>query len=268
VHFQTSRERVKRAKTHRQAFGKAWSDFLDEPDPYDIGVHVEDDGTGELWIQPSRPLPVVLSLELGELLYQLRAALDACIYQAAIIDSGQDPPPDENALEFPICATEKTFEASAWKIAPLTNQRIRKFIRDIQPCNIPKLKTPGAEWMPETLTLLNEWARKDRHRKLHVVGSWPSEADPQLRLPEGVTILSMKLVGLGLLLDEQKQLATFALNGWKRGMKIEANPNAVIDVASDEPPPPKESFYTLSMRAQQMIAAVEFIVTKIFEKAY
>lgn len=268
MYFQTSRDRIERAKAHRQAFGKAWSDFLDEPDPYDIGVHVNDDGTGELWIQPSRPLPIELSLELGELLYQLRAALDACIYQAAIIDSGQDPPPNENALEFPICATEATFKRSARKIAPLTNKRIRKFIHDIQPCNIPNLKAAGAEWLPETLALLNEWARRDRHRKLHVVGSWPAEADPQLRLPNGVTLRTMKVVGLGLLLDKRGQLATFVLDGWERGMQIEANPNAVIDVASDEAPPSKNPSDTLDMRTQQMIAAVEFIVTNPFEKTY
>ena len=268
MYFQTSRERIERAKAHGQAFGKTWSDFLDEPDPYDIGVHVNDDGTGELWIEPIHPLPVALSLELGELLYQLRAALDACIYQAAIIDSRQDPPPHENALEFPICATEATFKTSTRKIAPLKNQRVRKFIHDVQPCHIQYLKTPGAKWLPETLALLNEWARRDRHRKLHIVGSWPAEADPQLRLPDGVALVSMKLVGLGLLLEKQDQLATFVLDGWKRGMKIEANANAVIDVASDEPPPPTDLSNTLDMRVRQMIAGVEFIVTKVFEKAY
>jgi hypothetical protein len=122
--------------------------------------------------------------------------------------------------------------------------------------------------LPETLALLNEWARRDRHRKLHVVGSWPAEADPQLRLPDGVILVSMKLVGLGLLLEKQDQLATFVLHGWKRGMKIEANANAVIDVASDEAPPPTDLSNTLDMRVRQMIAGVEFIVTKVFEKAY
>ena len=133
MYFQTSRERIERAKAHQQAFGKTWSDFLDEPDPYDIGVHVEDDGTGEIWVQPARPLPAALSLELGEMLYQLRAALDAGIYQAAIIEGRQYPPPNEHVLEFPICATTAAFRSSARKIAPLMNQRIRKFINDVQP---------------------------------------------------------------------------------------------------------------------------------------
>jgi hypothetical protein len=203
----------------------------------------------------------------GELLYQLRAALDSCIYQAAIIDSRQDPPPHEDALEFPICLTESAFKSSTRKIAPLTNQLIRKFIHDVQPCNIPNLKAPESAWLAEALALLNDWARKDRHRRLHIVGSWPSEADPKLRLPEGVTIRSMELVGLGLLLEEQSQLATFVLDSWEPGMKIEANPDCVIDIASDEAPPRKDSSDTFDMRTRVLIAGVD-LITDAFERAY
>ncbi|SRR6266699_612986 len=265
--FLTSRERIARAKTHREALGQAWAKFIDEPDAYDIGVRVEDEGTGGIWIQPTRPLPPVLSLEVGEMLYQLRAALDACIYQAAILESGLDPPPDENSLEFPICLTEATFNSSARKFRPLSNKKLRDFIRHVQPYYIPHLNTPGAEWLPETLAILNDWARKDRHRNLHIMGSWPSQANPQLRLPDGVTIRSMEIVGLGLLLGEESQLATFVLDGWKPGLHIEANPDVFIDVASNEPPPPKDASDTLDMRTKQMIAAVE-LVTKAFEQTY
>jgi hypothetical protein len=266
VDFQTTSVRIARAKAHRKTIDEIWSEYLDEPDPYDTGIHVYDDGTGEITLQPSRPLPVALSLELGEMLYQLRAALDSCIYQAAIFDSRQDPPSYENALEFPICATERAFEDSAWKIAPLTNQTIREFIHDVQPCNIPNLSA-GAVWVPETLRLLNDWARKDRHRRLHIVGSWPAWADPNLRVPEGVTIRSMTVVGLGLLLNEQSVLAEFCLDGWEPGMKIEANPDVAIDIASDEAPPPKDASDTLDTRTQRMIAVVR-LVQETFEKAY
>lgn len=201
------------------------------------------------------------------MLYQLRAALDACVYQAAIFHTGKEPPPHENALELPICRTEDAFDKSTWKFRPLADHpKLANFIRDIQPYYIPHLNSPGAEWLPETLGLLNDWARKDRHRRLHIVASWPSEADPQLRLPEGVTIRSIELVGLGLLLDEKSQLATFALDGWEPGMDIEANPNAMIDIASNEPPPPRDASDTLDMRTQQMIAAVELVI-KAFEQS-
>lgn len=43
-----------------------------------------------------------MPLLLGEMLYQLRSALDACIYQGAINATKKDPPDDERKLEFPI----------------------------------------------------------------------------------------------------------------------------------------------------------------------
>jgi hypothetical protein len=65
---------------------------------------------------------VRLALDLGEFLYQLRAALDACIHQAAILESGKDPHPDEKALEFPICVSSEEFKNSGWKIRPLADK--------------------------------------------------------------------------------------------------------------------------------------------------
>lgn len=46
-------------------------------------------------------------------LYQMRAALDGCVYEAACLMTGQRSPPNENQLEFPICMTLDVFEQSA-----------------------------------------------------------------------------------------------------------------------------------------------------------
>jgi hypothetical protein len=39
-----------------------------------------------------------ISIEFGEMFYQLRAALDACVYESACLETGQTPPPDEAKL--------------------------------------------------------------------------------------------------------------------------------------------------------------------------
>jgi hypothetical protein len=264
--FPVCRERIDRAKTHRKTFRQTWSDFLDT-DPYETGVFVDSEGRGAIWVQPTHALPASLSLELGEMLYQLRASLDGCIYTAAVIESGQEPPPDESALEFPICSTAGAFKKSGRKIAALANQQVRRFIHSVQPCNASTLRAPGASWLPVTLGLLNDWARRDRHRRLNVIGSLPSQAEPKLLLPEGVTMRFFEIVGLGLLLDKQTNIATFALEGWEPQMDLQGNPDCVIDVASHEPPPPRDGSDTLDMRTQQMVAAVEYVVTA-FEQAY
>jgi hypothetical protein len=70
-------------------------------------------------ITPFRPV----LFGLGEGLYQLRAALDGSIRGCAILETGQDPPPNENELEFPITFSAQSFKDSTWKIAPLSDYR-------------------------------------------------------------------------------------------------------------------------------------------------
>src|SRR6266571_3971800 len=98
-------QRIERAEAHRKAFAEAWNSFCDDV-PYSPNLHIEDDGTGSISIIPRYDsLPVAFALDLGEFLYQLRAALDGAVYGAAIRESGQNPPPDEKRLEFPVCSS-------------------------------------------------------------------------------------------------------------------------------------------------------------------
>src|SRR6266446_1212297 len=121
--FKSSWDRIYRAETHRNAFANAWSAFLDE-NPYSAFVKMESDGTGTItMVQRYDRLPDILALELGETLYQLRAALDSCIYASAIQQSGQDPPPKEKELEFPICDSQGQFRNDSRKISPLSEER-------------------------------------------------------------------------------------------------------------------------------------------------
>lgn len=252
-----ARSRLYRAKAHRDEFGKQWAAFLDD-EPYSPGVSVEDDGQGHIFVGSRyEQLPDVFSFLLGEMLYQLRAALDTCIYQAAVMDSGRRPPPNEQALAFPICRTTKSWKDSAGKIAPLT-QRHREIVEAVQPCFAEKLP-PDMQEIPRTLSILNDWARLDRHRRLNVLGSWGANRNPQLRLPPGTSLKWIRVTGDGFLEHEDK-VAEFAIDGWEPGMHIEANPDLTIDVAVDEAPPPADESDTLSERSATMVRVVETVV--------
>lgn len=226
LEFETCRQRIERARAHNVAFAKIWNGLL-EDDAYSASLHIEDDGQGFMSMSSRyETLPIELGLELGEFLYQLRSALDACVYAAAVVESGQNPPPDEDRLEFPLCSDpngEDKFNKSAWKYRPLTNQR-RRIIEDVQPYKTPKLREDLYILnMNRTLGILNDWARIDRHRKLHVVGSWASRAQPALRLPPGIDLDWMMVTYDGFLEDDG-QIAAFKLDGYTRGAKVEANP--------------------------------------------
>ena len=76
---------------HHREIAEIWEAFLQKDEPYSTVVYVDHDGEGRISVY-ANDLPDELSLEFGELLYQLRATLDSLVYELAIIDSGQDPP--------------------------------------------------------------------------------------------------------------------------------------------------------------------------------
>ncbi|MEX0754006.1 MAG: hypothetical protein WD556_02670 [Actinomycetota bacterium] len=231
-------------------------------------MDVRDDGKGSIWVREARELPAALSVELGAMLYQLRAALDACVYQAAILESGQDPPPHERDLEFPLCTKPADFGSSAKKIAPIKQPKLRDYIERVQPYHIPHLRRPGLNgpWLPAALALLNDWARKDRHRRLHVIGGGPIDADPELHCPPGVTISSMKVLDVGLIGKDKTTLAKFRLKNWQPGSDIAVDPNSRISLVSDHPPRESNSD-TLDDRTDSMVKAVEGVLLA-FEASY
>jgi hypothetical protein len=236
--FENCRERIERAKAHRDALAKDWNSFIRE-DSYSVRVHMEADGTGRIFVRANfSTLPPRFSLEFGEMVYQLRAALDGCIYDAAVAHSKQSPPPDEDHLEFPICKSPEGFTKSARCIRPLP-QDCRDFIESVQPYKAPKTLEPKAMVMSfnRSLGILHDWARKDRHRKLQLLGAWATKANPMVRVPSGVTVKSIEVAGSGFLKDES-EIAKFHVDGLVADMKVNANPNLAIDIAVDEEPPP------------------------------
>jgi hypothetical protein len=258
--FQSCRDRIARAEAHSKAVADAWNDFIEE-DPYSAVVRVEDNGTGRVFVEPAyNPFPSLFSLELGEFLYNIRAALDHAVYAAAIEESGRDPPPQARNLEFPIYDTPEHFKDNAWKIDPLTGNR-RMIIESVQPYKIVQGLDPDLLLLSphRTFGMLSDWARKDRHRRLHVLGSWASNASPMLRLPDGVTVRWLHVNGDGIL-ENESEIARFRLKGWEAGMDIQANPNLAIDVVLDEVPPPAADNDTLGNRLRFMVIWVKQVV--------
>jgi len=259
--FQGCRDRIERAYAHRKALGEIWNKLVNE-NFYQILVNVEHDGTGTISVEQLNPLPVSCALELGETLYNFRAALDGCIYRAAIIESKQNPPPGENRLEFPVCSNAAEFLKSARKIEPLS-QKCRDFIESIQPYHTPEL--PAELYIRNfnrNLGILHDWARKDRHRQLHVVGCWGSQASPSIRLPAGTSLKSIRACTDGFL-EYEHEIASFEIDGFVPGMKVQANPDLMIDIAVNETPKPCADNDTLGNRLTYIGETVEVTVCTI-----
>lgn len=255
-------ERIARAKSHREAAGRAWNAFLDEH-PYDASVDVDDDGTGRIWVEQLAPVPSVIAFEIGEFLYHLRAVLDACVYEAACLNIGQRPPPDEDRLEFVIRDSPGQFQNALRKLAPLTQQQ-RDFVESVQPYRTPPLES---KLLPlnynRGLAMLHDWARKDRHRRLHVIATWASDVKPRLLIPAGTRVAEFAVPFDTFILKDKSQIASFRLAGWERGMKISANPNLSLEMTVDELPRPCHRNDRIDVRLQCMINAVAEVVGSI-----
>lgn len=251
MEFRGCWDRLDRAKRHAEALAEAWNAYA-KSHPYDATVDTDRNGTGRVRVVQVRPAPRDLALELGELLYQLRAALDGAVYAAAILETGRNPPPDHEELAFPICANERSFKHSRGQIGPLTKQR-RRIVEDVQPYNaVANLAPERLIFSPHrALRMLHDWARADRHRTLHVVGSWISNVNPWLVVPPGVTVTEFYVANGGLL-EHESEVARFRVEPPARVVDVEVNPNLAIDVALREAEPPAADNDTLSNRLHFM----------------
>lgn len=258
--FDVARSRLKRAESHLNLVANHWNTIPVE-DLYHVRLKIEPNGNGRVLVEPNKPLPEETSLLLGEALYQLRSALDACIYQASVYASGKNPPPDENKLEFPICMDRKEFPALVKRRLFALPQNIQDEIERMQPYNTPALQPEDLiRNVNRTLGILNDLARKDRHRKLHVVGSWVTDVQPQFDLPSGVK-LTMLRRNMGGFLNGSSEVATFKLVGFRRGMRpVQVNPFLTTTPALDEPPAPCCESDNWGQRFAQLPETVEFVI--------
>jgi hypothetical protein len=151
------------------------------------------------------------------------------------------------------------FKKAGAYIDPLSDER-KSFIESVQPYNAPNLLPNDIVWnLNRSLGILNDWARKDRHRKLHMMMSWAANISPKLAIPPGVGLVYLVPSGAGFL-ENKSDIAIFKLSGWLPGMEVNANPNLTVDVALNEEPPCCTESDTLSNRVDAIFRSVKSVV--------
>ncbi|QRY50494.1 hypothetical protein [Mycolicibacterium septicum] len=160
------RDRLRRASEIRTAIGTEWKDYLDRH-PRRFGlVQAEDDGQWTFVINTVEPMPVRISALFGEWLYLLRAALDGTAYHLAVRDSGQNPPPNERNIYFPIKLDPAKYDSQGHRdnLKALSDTTFAD-LRIVQPFNAQPDHLSNALWWVEEL------ARIDRHRGGHALAA-------------------------------------------------------------------------------------------------
>lgn len=110
------------------------------------------------------PFPLIL----GDFLQNARAALDYLAGELGHIGGGGAMSEAEAVVTmFPITRTPEQFAQLVERRLPTVPRPVRTLIEDLQP-----YETGDDLWMWEPLWILNELARFDRHRFLHVGYAW------------------------------------------------------------------------------------------------
>jgi hypothetical protein len=260
--FEGCRLRIDRAKAHYTNLSDAWNEIPAE-DLYAVRANVNPDGAGVIWLSRPKPFPKLFALQCGEMLYQLRSALDGAVYKAAVLETGKDPPPDEQNLEFPIFGGSRDYrKKSPRMLGPLADYQ-RRIIESVQPYRAKNL-TPSefAKDINRNIGILHDWARKDRHRRLHMLGGYVLSVNPAIACPPGVTVANIDIIKSGFLEDDSI-IARFRLVGYERGMEIKTNPYLQTQISINEIPLPCCDEDTFGYRAMNMINAVYSIVVAL-----
>jgi hypothetical protein len=243
--------RLDRAREHRDAFGAEWARYLDRH-PARLTYEVKDNGQGTVSIIRTEPPPHRLSLLIGEFLYELRAALDNCLYEVAVQHSGQDPPPGETVLQFPIYDTPRAWKTNLYRLEHLSEEH-RAMLERIQPYQAER-----QDW--NCLRILNRRARSDRHRTLHLVGSVLADGALLVEAPPGSRVIKWETVDRLAVCEGVTEIASFVIEPWTPGQTLDVYSQIEVEVeitemVSDRP------WGSLSTRLTALHRAVDEYVT-------
>jgi hypothetical protein len=198
------------------------------------------------------PLPVELSLLLGEFLYELRAALDNCLYAVAVLETQQRPPPNADRLEWPICLDERAWRDTARRRLGGLSADVQDALVAIQP-----FMAESPQW--NCLRILHELARVDRHRAAHLTSTFLASANATVDL-DRIADLDVRIGVVG----DDRVLATFRKMSLEplRREDLDLNFEFEVDMAevAESPHPttgvPQRPWGPLDKRMHALLGAV------------
>lgn len=115
----------------------------------------------------------------SDIVHNLRCSLDYLVYAIAIYESGQEIPPNDRKLMFPICDGSAQFREQEGRRLKTLSQPIRTAIEAVQPYN-----RPHKEFLP-LLGVLRDFDDFNKHRLLKVAFSAVARGNIGFEGPSG-----------------------------------------------------------------------------------
>lgn len=155
------------------------------------------------------------SLIASDIVHNLRCALDHYIYAIAIYESGQEIPPDNRLLMFPISDTCEKFREQDRRRLKALSQPVRTAIESVQPYNRPhKIFFP-------LLTLLRDFDDINKHRLLTVAFSAVTWGDIGFFGPSDNIDKGGKFIANAGEIKDGSEIAAFTFNSPAPDMKFD-----------------------------------------------
>jgi len=155
------------------------------------------------------------SLIAGDIVHNLRCALDHYIYAIAIYESGQEIPPDDRLLMFPISDTSEKFREQDRRRLKTLSQPVRTAIESVQPYNRShKIFLP-------LLTVLRDFDDFNKHRLLMVAFSAVAWGDIGFLGPSNNIDKGCQFVANAGELKDNSEIAAFTFTSPAPNMKFD-----------------------------------------------
>ena len=186
------------------------------------------------------------SLVCGDLIHNLRSALDSILYGIAICETGVNPPADEEVLQFPITGSPPKFSKQKYRIKSLS-PAVQAAIESVQPYNRPHPQHPP---VLELLGYLNNF---DKHRTINVIAAVPH--DPSVEMDSSVASVTVYRTAV----EGKTEILSFTLALPDPDFRYKFEAMIVIYIAH-LPGPSKSPFSELASVLDSLIAEVEKVV--------
>ena len=161
--FRSAIGKLQRGDQHAMALKREFAKW-EASDPYDIAL--EHDLYFQRWtirlLIRERPPLERWGLMVGDVVACYRSALDHALYALAAHETGEDPPPGERVLQFPICDSFKWYAAHKNRRLSDLSPRVCAVLQTFQPY-LRRKDQPFKE-----LSVLRELNDRDKHRAVHL----------------------------------------------------------------------------------------------------
>jgi hypothetical protein len=174
-----------------------------------------------LRVENEPPLPK-WSLIASDIVHSLRSALDHYVYAIARYESGQEIPPGDSSLMFPICDTSEKFREQDRRRLKTLSQPTRTALESVQPYNRPH------EIFFPLLGVLRDFDDINKHRLLMIAFSAVAQGQIGFLGPSDNIDKGCQFVANSGELKDGSEIAAFAFDSPAPNMKFDRKNFSII----------------------------------------